>query len=142
MAALFDVVRSSTKFTGENTLLFPWRPQQEGCCHSKRQGSRRGPLALTEEHVRPGSRQQADIPTFQKSTICTASASEFAVESVFSFFPSGVKAAAKRCRKVKTSVLEEIETSFITGNHAEPCKNTCICLKYRSITACLHESDS
>lgn len=63
--------------------------------------------------------------------------------NVFSFSSSsGDKAAAKRCRKVKTSVLEEIETSFITGNNTEPCKNTCICLKYRSITACLHESDS
>lgn len=123
MAALFDVVRSSTEFTGENTLLFPWRPQQEGCCHSKRQGSRRGPLALTEERVRPGSRQQADIPTFQKSSIRTASASEPAVESVFSFSPSsGDKAAAKRCRKVKTSVRKETNVLYHRKTTRNPAK--------------------
>lgn len=33
MAAVFDVVWSSAASTWENTLLFPWEPQHEGCCH-------------------------------------------------------------------------------------------------------------
>lgn len=140
MAALFDVVRSSTEFTGENTLLFPWRPQQEGCCHSKRQGSRRGPLALTEEHVRQGKATGRYPNVSEKQhlhCICFRICSGICV-FLLPFSPSAVK----RCCKVKTSDWEEIETCFITGNHMEPCKHTCICLKYRSITACLHESDS
>lgn len=35
MAALSDVAQRSAELTGENTPLSPWRPQQEGCCHSE-----------------------------------------------------------------------------------------------------------
>lgn len=51
MAAVFDVVQGFSEFTWENTLLFPWRPQQEGCCHSRVLGSQQTtvwPQAVTE----------------------------------------------------------------------------------------------
>lgn len=93
MAAWFDVVHSSTEFTGENTLLFPWRPQQEGCCHSKRQGSRQGPWhSAREEHGRAWVKATGRCANvfwgmFHKSSICTASALDIAVESAFAFSP-------------------------------------------------------
>ena len=43
MAAAFDVAQGSAEFTWENTILFPWWPQQEGCCHSRVPGSRQTP---------------------------------------------------------------------------------------------------
>lgn len=32
--------RAPPSLLGKNTLLFPWRPQWEGCCHSRGVGSR------------------------------------------------------------------------------------------------------
>lgn len=50
MAAAFDVVQSPEEFSWENTMLFPWWPQQEGYCQSRAPGSQQTAawlLALT-----------------------------------------------------------------------------------------------
>lgn len=72
MAVLFDVAQSSNEFTGENTLLFPWRPQQEGCCHSRRQGSWHGRWHSGNSTADPGSTSQASAPPFQECFIKAA----------------------------------------------------------------------
>lgn len=80
MAALFDVARSSTEFTGGKTRRCSHGDHnRKDAVTQKRQGSRRGPLALTEEHARAGVKATGRYPnvsgTFQKSSISTASAS-------------------------------------------------------------------
>lgn len=61
MAAPFDVVQGSAEFTGENTRLFPWQPQEEGCCHSGQAPGTPGAARGT-----PGSASQAGVPAFQE----------------------------------------------------------------------------
>lgn len=119
MAVLFDVVQSSTKFTGENTLLFPWRPQQEGCYHSKRQGSGQGPWHSGNSKADTGVTLTGQRPNisgmFNKNSICVASTIlqwNQCWHSPCQFLVLGDKELIKRCHKLKTSVWKKIETCF------------------------------
>lgn len=141
MAVPFDVVQSSTEFTGENTLLFPWQPQEEGCCHSgqapglqgrtwRTQGQRHRPIF---QHFRNAKWRQHLYFIYLTFRFCSGAG----VCILSDTGASGGNAATKRWHKVKFN--------YKTGSwipKMESCKKNYIWLDYGLIHACLRLEDT